>query len=371
MLPFTDIDFFLFAVLYVFIIWLFVLLLKFKNYKIIIFTLSLIYLIFYYKYTIAALSFGITTFLFTQFLSLKINHRLISSIIIALPMILIKVHYNPDFIYFAGLSFVTFRAIQVNIDHSKEETLNFVNYFNFLFFIPSLYIGPLDKYKRFVLNCEKCVINSEIILGGLQEIIKGILYKFIIAESILRFWLNSEQDGLTSLQHINDIYAYTFYLFFDFAGYSSMAIGMAKLVGINLPVNFNKPFLAINPPDFWQRWHASLTNWLSDYLFKPLYKWLNTIKKLKKQSATKQNIAIFFTLFVMGIWNGFESNFLWSGIIYGIYSVTHNIYTIQCRKKDKDVFFGKLNPTFVKYISVFITFNLVCLALYIFSGRYQ
>ena len=372
MLPFTDIDFFLFAGIYILIIWLFRLIFNKKYYSEITFTLTLIYLIFYFRYTLVTISFEIFTYLFIRFLVLKINHRLVSALIIAIPMILVKIHLNPSFLYFAGLSFITFRAIQVSIDYSKNDKLNFINYFNFLFFIPSIYIGPLDRYKRFTDNCENAyqAVNSDIILCGLNEFIKGILYKFIIAEFITRYWLNdSSNNDLTLGQKINDMYAYAFYLFFDFAGYSSMAIGMGYLVGIKLPVNFNKPFIALNPPDFWQRWHASLSNWLTDYFFKPLYKWLSEFKKLKKYPITKQNIAIFFTLFIMGIWNGIEPNFIWSGIIYGFYSVIHNTYTIQCRKQDRDVFFGNLNPHIIKYTSVFIMFNLVCIALYVFSGR--
>jgi membrane protein involved in D-alanine export len=374
MLPFSDIDFFLFGAIYVLVIWLFGIISHKKHYSIITFIITLFYLIFYFKYTLVTLIFGVSTFLFIRFISQKINHRLVSALIIAIPMILVKVHFNPSLFYFAGLSFVTFRAIQVCIDYSKNEPLNFIHYFNFLYFIPSLYIGPLDRYKRFTDNCEQSYTNtkSEIITKGIQEFIKGILYKFIIAECISRYWLtNSSQEPLTTFQYFSDIYAYTLYLFFDFAGYSSMAVGMANLVGINLPFNFNKPFMALNPPDFWQRWHASLTNWLTDYFFKPLYKWLSQQKKLKQYPISKQNIAIFFTLLLMGVWNGIEPNFIWSGIIYGVYSVVHNTYTIQCRKKDKDIVFGKLSPLVVKYISVFIMFNLACLALYIFSGRYQ
>ena len=71
----------------------------------------------------------------------------------------------------------------------------------------------------------------------------------------------------------------------------------------------------------------------------------------------------------MGIWNGFEPNFIWSGIIYALYSVLHNTYVIECRKKDKDVFFGTINPRLVRYISIVMMFNLACIALYVFSGR--
>jgi membrane protein involved in D-alanine export len=372
MLPFSDIDFFVFGALYVLLIWLFGVIFRKKNYPVITFVLTLFYLVFYFKYSITILAYGLFSYIFIRFFSTRINHRLVSAIIIACPMLLVKVHLDPSFIYFAGLSFVTFRSIQVCIDRTKEEGLNFIHYFNFLFFIPSLYIGPLDRYKRFTENSRNAyaLINEEFILKGIQEITKGILYKFVIAELVARYWLSGpNEEPLSSFREISDIYAYALFLFFDFAGYSAMAVGMANLVGIDLPFNFNKPFLARNPADFWQRWHASLTHWLTDYFFKPFYKWLNQIKKLKKYPIIRQNTAIFFTFFLMGAWNGFEPNFIWSGIIYGLYSVIYNTYLIECRKKDKDIVFGNLSPVFIKYLSIFIMFNLTCFALYIFSGR--
>lgn len=374
MLPFTNIDFFLFALLYVLAIHGFGLLSGKRYYPAITAFLTVIYLLFFFRYSEAAIGYVLMTFLYIRFLSQKVNHRLVSAIILAIPMVLLKIHLNPPFLYFAGLSFVTFRAIQVSIDYNKEDRLNLIDYFNFLFFIPSFYIGPLDRYKRFTENSRNAYqsIDTAIILSGLQEFLKGFAYKFIIAEFISRYWLRgSPEDGLSAGERISDIYAYAFYLFFDFAGYSSMAVGMGNLVGITLPFNFNKPFLAVNPPDFWQRWHASLTSWLGDYFFKPFYKWLNGFQKLKKSPISKQNLAIFFTLFIMGIWNGFESNFILSGVIYGLYSVVHNTYAIQCRKQDKDIVFGTMDPKVIRYSSIFIMFNLICLALYVFSGRYQ
>ena len=371
MLPFTNIDFFLFAGLYILFVWVFGAITGKKHYALITVSLTLFYLVFYFKYTLVTINFALFSYFFIQFVSHKINHRLISALIIAIPMILVKLHLNPSFLYFAGLSFITFRSIQVCIDRLPQERINFISYFNFLFFIPSFYIGPLDRYKRFTDNCETAyaTIDNSLILKGIQEMLKGVMYKFIIAECISRYWLSSNTSSLSALELTSDVYAYALFLFFDFAGYSSMAVGMANLVGIDLPYNFNKPFVALNPADFWQRWHASLTNWLTDYFFKPFYKWLSQKKKLKKYPVTKQNVAIFFTFFLMGVWNGFEPNFIWSGIIYGFYSVVYNTYTIECRKKDKDVVFGNLNPTVVKYLSQFIMFNLACLALYVFSGR--
>jgi membrane protein involved in D-alanine export len=172
------------------------------------------------------------------------------------------------------------------------------------------------------------------------------------------------------MYYLNDMYAYMFYLFFDFAGYSALACGFSKMIGVELPFNFNKPFLALNPPDFWQRWHASLTNWLTDYVFKPTYKWLNGFQKLKSYPITKQNMAIFMTLFIMGCWNGFEAQFIYSGLIYAVYSIVYNTYAINCRKQQRDILFGSLSPKMVKFLSMFLLINFTVLALYVFSGRW-
>ncbi len=372
MLPFSDIDFFLFALLYVGAFWALKFIFKDKYYHSITFFITAFYLIFYFKYSIAAFGFFIFSYLFIRFLSVKINHGLINSIVLALPMLLLKLHLNVPFIYFAGSSFATFRAIQVCLDNNQKEAIHPIKYFNFLFFIPALLIGPLDRYKRFADNADKGFESISIlqITEGWQQFVKGVLYKFVFAEIISRYWLDGFKiENNMPLQFLNDMYAYAFYLFFDFAGYSAMACGLALMVGINLPANFNQPFLALNPVDFWQRWHASLTNWLSDYVFKPFYKYLSGIKNLKNYPITKQNMAIFLTLFMMGCWNGFETNFIFSGLIYGTYSVVYNIYVIKCRQADRDVIFNHLSPIIVKYISIFIMFNLVCFALHVFSRR--
>lgn len=372
MAPFTSINFYLLALIYLVLVMLFKYILKFKHYAIFTFVVTFLYLSLYIKFGYSAISYGIFSYFFIKYLSTKINHKLVSSIILVIPMLLFKLKVDLPILYFIGLSFVTFRAIQTSIDYNKKEEFKFIDFFNFLFFIPALLIGPLDRFKEFTNKCKVGFdsINVLNIESGFSEFIKGVLYKYVIAEFIYRYWLNDfifEKD--TTFYFLNDMYAYLFYLFFDFAGYSALACGFSKMIGITLPFNFNKPFLAVNPPEFWQRWHASLTNWLTDYVFKPTYKWLSGFQKLKKYPITKQNLAIFLTLFIMGCWNGFEPQYIYSGLIYALYSIIHNIYTIECRKKQKDVIFGTIGIKYTRYISLFLLFNFTAFALYVFSGR--
>lgn len=373
MTPFSNINFYVFAFIYFAIILLCKFIFKSKHYSIITFSLTFLYLLLYIKLGISAIVFSMVSYLFIRYVSPKINHRLISSLILLLPMLLFKIKVDLSILYFIGLSFVTFRAIQTNIDYNSKNEFKFIDYFNFLFFIPALLIGPLDRFQSFTQKSNKAFnnITVENVESGFTEFLKGVLYKYVIAEIIYRYWLNDFVfEEKTFMYYLNDMYAYMFYLFFDFAGYSALACGFSKMIGVELPFNFNKPFLALNPPDFWQRWHASLTNWLTDYVFKPTYKWLNGFQKLKTYPITKQNIAIFMTLFIMGCWNGFEAQFIYSGLIYAVYSIVYNTYAINCRKQQRDILFGNLSPKVVKYLSMLLLINFTVVALYVFSGRW-
>jgi membrane protein involved in D-alanine export len=163
------------------------------------------------------------------------------------------------------------------------------------------------------------------------------------------------------------MYVYLFYLFFDFAGYSLLAMSYGYFIGIEVPYNFNKPFLSENPKVFWTRWHKSLGDWLNDFFFKPIFKDLTTRQIFKP--IQRQNVALFLTFTLMGFWNGFELHYIVSGMLFGLLSVIHNYYVYLCKKSKKDVLFGNLKPFFIQCISIFMLFNYVAFAIYIFSGK--
>jgi membrane protein involved in D-alanine export len=268
------------------------------------------------------------------------------------------------------ISYITFRSIQVFIDEvSTTKKLNFLDFFNFTVFIPSLLIGPIDRFKRFTNDVDAGYqnITTNSYVEGYQLLLKGLVYKYILAEFINRLVLNHLTDDGTLTYHIMYMYSYLIFLFFDFAGYSLLAMSFAKFIGVSLPFNFNQPFLAVNPKEFWQRWHKSLGDWLNDYFFKPIFKDLTTKQKFKP--ITRQNLALLSTFTLMGFWNGFEPHYIVSGILFGVYSMVHNYYVYLCKKNKKDVFFGTLNPKIVTLISIVFMFNAVAFSIYIFSGK--
>ena len=275
-----------------------------------------------------------------------------------------------DIIQIIGLSYIIFKVIGLYIDERRSQTkIKFVDFFNFAAFVPTLLIGPLDRFQRFNSDVAKGYenITSDLFFKGWDSFIKGLLYKFIIAEALHRLILAHLVDDDSVIYHLTYMYTYLFYLFFDFAGYSLLAIGFGNFIGINVPINFDKPFLAVNPKEFWKRWHKTLGDWLNDYFFKPIFKYFTTKQILT--SIQRQGIALFLTFTLMGFWNGFKLHYVLSGMLFGFYSVLHNYYIYRCKKANKDVVFGKMNATVIKIISLLLMFNSVAFAIYLFSGK--
>lgn len=354
----------------------------------------------YYKYVLTFLNFIFLTIVYPQpyhFLILiffsylvtylvsdrfKFKKKIWGIILLLGPMLLVKLDIIVlcypfklnDIIAFAGLSYASFRTMSYYMDKAPDEKMtDVVSYFNFLSFTPTLLMGPIDKFSRFYESQNNGFrnINSENYIIGWNALVKGVAFKYIFAEIIDRYWLNNySQESREFLAIANNMYAYYFYLFFDFAGYSFMALGVGKMMGINVPVNFTNPFLAVNPQDFWKRFHITLGEWLKDYFFNPLFIFFSRKKSLKKYPLIRQNSSLLLTFLLMGCWNGFQLHYILSGFLFGVYSVVHNTYVAECRKRGRDIVFGNLNPVVVKYISIVIMFNLVAFAMYVFSGRY-
>lgn len=275
-----------------------------------------------------------------------------------------------DIIQIIGLSYIIFKVIGLYIDERRSvHKISFIDFFNFSTFVPTLLIGPLDRYQRFNSDVKSGFqnITQDLFFQGWNSFIKGLLYKFIIAEALHRLILAHMVDDGSVIYHLTYMYTYLFYLFFDFAGYSLLAIGFGNFIGINVPINFDKPFLAVNPKEFWKRWHKTLGDWLNDYFFKPIFKYFTTKQILT--SIQRQGVALFLTFTLMGFWNGFKLHYILSGMLFGFYSVLHNYYIYRCKKANKEVVFGKINATTIKIISLLLMFNSVAFAIYLFSGK--
>lgn len=276
-----------------------------------------------------------------------------------------------NIVQIAGLSYIVFKVIGLYIDERRNsEKISFLSFFNFTAFVPTLLIGPIDRFGRFNKDVEQGFkqINASFYTKGWNNLLMGLLFKYILAEVIHRLLLSQFIDDGSIFYHASYMYTYLLYLFFDFAGYSFLAISFGNFLGIDVPINFDKPFSAVNPKEFWKKWHKSLGDWLGDYFFKPIFKYFSS-KKVFSTSIRRQNVALFLTFTLMGFWNGFELHYIVSGMLFGLYSVVHNFYIYRCKKEKRDVFFGNMSDKMVRIVSIFFMFNLTAFAIYIFSGN--
>ncbi|PHC13955.1 D-alanyl-lipoteichoic acid biosynthesis protein DltB [Bacillus toyonensis] len=299
----------------------------------------------------------------------------IAVILSILPLILAKIApFVPElhFIVFAGMSYVTFRAVQMvfEVRDNLIKGLSFFNFWEFVLFFPAISSGPIDRYRRFQKDIQKPPSAEEyqkLLYTGLNRIFQGFLYKFIIAHLITTYLVKAvfaNQDTL--LSNAIFMYATSMQLFFDFAGYSAFVIGISYMMGIKTPENFNKPFLSRNIKDFWNRWHMSLSFWFRDFIYMR-FVFFATKKKLIKNRYTISYIGAFLNFFIMGIWH-IQGSAVAQYVIYGLYhAALFILFDIFERKNKKHKFWP--NNKFTHVLAIVITFHVVCFGFLIFSGH--
>ena len=269
---------------------------------------------------------------------------------------------------FLGISYITFKVMQmlVEIKDNMIKEVNFIDYLSFMIFFPTLSSGPIDRSRRFIKDIEKTISKTEYLdnLGkGIEYILQGLVYKIILSQLIFdKINIISEATYTTKNLTIY-MYLYGFYLFFDFAGYSLMAVGVSKIFGIDTPMNFNKPFLAKDLKYFWNRWHMSLSHWFRDFVFSRLV-FAMFKKKIFKSSLTTAMVAYIVNMTLMGVWHGINFSYLLYGLYHGIIlAITEYFQKTKFYKNNK-------NKKWFEYSSIFITFNLVMFGFFIFSEKF-
>lgn len=270
---------------------------------------------------------------------------------------------------FLGISYLTFRNVQLIIEsHDKLiKGLSFLDYTSFLLFFPTLSSGPIDRSRRFFTDLFTIPSSREyleMLHTGIRKIFLGLLYKYILGHIVNVYWLLPLQNQpKTFINTWNYMYAYSAYLFFDFAGYSLFAIGFSYIFRIRTPENFNYPFISRNIKDFWNRWHMSLSFWFRDFVFMRVMIWLTRRKVFTGKYAPV--ITSYFALFgLMGLWHGVT----WHYIAYGLYHATLMVaYEIFSRVRGKRPLIA--DAALNRVCSVVITAHAVCFGFLIFSGR--
>ena len=269
---------------------------------------------------------------------------------------------------YLGISYVTFRALDVifSIRDGVVKTLAPGQLFAFLFFLPTVSSGPIDRYRRFGQDWVKDRTRAEFLDDldfAIQRIMRGFLYKFIIAAQMdthLRVPL-LKVAGFWG--YAGYMYVYTFYLFFDFAGYTAFAVGVSRLMGIKSAENFSLPFLARNIRDFWTRWHISLSFWFRDHIHMRFQ--LAAMKgKWFKGKHTASYLGLFLTFGLMGVWHGLTFHY----ILYGMYhAVLLCGYDMFSRWNKQAKVWG--DGPWWRALNITITFHVIALGMLLFSGR--
>lgn len=268
---------------------------------------------------------------------------------------------------FIGISYMTFKCIQyvMEIKDGLIKEVSASNFFYLNLFFPSLISGPIDRSRRFDDDVNELKSKSEyieLLTSGLQKILIGAVYKFVISQLIYPYMQNYSQGyGIKTI--VAYMYLYGFYLFFDFAGYSLMAIGTGNIFGVRLPDNFNKPFISKDIKEFWDRWHISLSYWFRDFVFSRVIRRMIRNKRIKDK-LTRASIAFIINMLIMGLWHGLSLNYIIYGLYHGMLLAVTEVY----QKKSKFHKRYKSNVWY-KFVSWGVTFNLVMLGFLIFSGR--
>ncbi|CAG4901400.1 MBOAT family O-acyltransferase [Paraburkholderia saeva] len=216
-----------------------------------------------------------------------------------------------------GISFYTFHAISYLIDiyrRNAKPNTNIVEYSLYIMLFPQLVAGPIIRYKDIYTQLSKRAISFEDINAGIMRFTMGLSKKVLIANQfgmVADAGFNTPADQLGALVAWACLLCYTLQIYFDFSGYSDMAIGLGRMFGFRFPENFNYPYSARSIQDFWRRWHISLSTWFRDYVYIPLG------GNRKGEARTLLNLWTVFLL--TGIWHGASWNFVIWGAIHGFF----------------------------------------------------
>jgi alginate O-acetyltransferase complex protein AlgI len=273
------------------------------------------------------------------------------------------------FIFLIGISYASFRAIHFIIESYKGtiKQASFLSFFNYLVFFPAFVSGPIHRYGEFLEHSAANGFGFRSHMGpALERIVAGLFKKFVITVLLFPYAIVNVKTPLAALawwQVLGGLYIYALYFYFDFSGYTDLAIGSARLLGFKLPENFNQPFLKKNLQQLWANWHMSLTSWLTDYVYWPLVRKMRSMENLRKYPLVISNIAILITFFLCGAWHGETINFIIWGLYHGFGIVLVNLYQKWKRQMRHPMVLKYFSSQLSYWLGVFLSFNFFAIGL--------
>jgi len=264
-----------------------------------------------------------------------------------------------------GISFYTFQQIAYQVDVYRERRCerSLLRYLLFVSFFPQLIAGPIVHHKEVLpqFNFSKLKsIEIDDCIQGLAFFSIGLFKKVVLADNVAHFSTPLfsaalHGESLAFMEAWLAVLSYTFQIYFDFSGYSDMAIGLGKFFGITLPVNFYSPYKAHNVIEFWRRWHITLSIFLRDYLYIPLGG--------SRRGKVRRYFNLMITMLLGGLWHGASWNFVFWGILHGFYLVVNHLYKYVRKKFNLNELF------FIKILSPTATFLCVIMAWVLFRAE--
>ena len=270
-----------------------------------------------------------------------------------------------NMIILTGLSFYILKSVGYLIDVYRGDIAperNFLKLALFVSFFPQIVAGPIERAGNMLKQFDNPKpIDFDRFRNGFLQVLWGYFLKLVVAERLAIF-VNvafEEADGIKGAVHFVAIVFYTFQIYADFAGYSHIAIGVARILGIDVMKNFECPYLAKSIAEFWRRWHISLSSWFRDYLYIPLGG--------NRKGVIRKFINILIVFTVSGLWHGADFTFLAWGLLHGIYQVIGSI-VFPIRDKVTKVFNVGRTSFSHRFVKTTVTFILVAYAWVFFRA---
>lgn len=235
-----------------------------------------------------------------------------------------------------GISFYTFQTMSYTIDVYRREVdvqMNMISFATYVTLFPQLIAGPIVRYKTVAEEIDNRKESISMVSEGIKRFIIGLGKKVLLANNIGLLWeavKAIDTATLPMLTAILGILAFSFQIYFDFSGYSDMAIGLGKIFGFNFLENFNYPYMSRSITEFWRRWHISLGTWFKEYVYIPLG------GNREGMIKTLRNIVIVWML--TGIWHGASWNFLLWGLYFGLILIIEKLFLLKNLDKIPSIF---------------------------------
>lgn len=265
-----------------------------------------------------------------------------------------------------GISFYTFQALSYTIDVYQKKlpaTHDIIEFFAYISFFPQLVAGPIERATNLLPQFQqKRQFDYAKAVDGMRQMLWGFLKKLVIADNcataVNEYWNHYQDLPGVSLFLMGVLF--TFQIYCDFSGYSDIAIGCARLFGFNLMRNFNFPYFSRSIPEFWRRWHISLTTWFRDYIYFPLGG-----SRCDKRKIIRN---VYIVWGISGLWHGANWTFVCWGLFHATLLAIYNIFGINTKYKQV-VAYGKLLPSIKETMQIVLTFFLAVIGWIIFRAQ--